>query len=248
MTLVKDKAIVLRKLDFSETSQVLVIFGREHGQHHVIAKGIKRGTKSKAGTGIDLLEMGHAVFTLRPGKEQNLSQLTEWVQADHFPHLRANLLSNYAAQYAAEITSQLTEINDPHPELFDALATSLDGLKTSEPVAALVAFLLSLLEEIGLGPSFDRCTSCQREISNEPVVFFSSRQGGAICRDCEPAIVEKRRVQPTLMAALTETTSLSSNLVRPAFELLDYHLREIMYKPARLSSLLRAAMGMQPAT
>ena len=55
MPLVKDEAIVLRRLDSSESSQVLVFFTREHGPQRLIAKGIKRGTKQRFATGIDLL-------------------------------------------------------------------------------------------------------------------------------------------------------------------------------------------------
>ena len=42
-----DQAIVLGRLDYSETSQVHVLFAREHGKVRAIAKGIKRGTKKR---------------------------------------------------------------------------------------------------------------------------------------------------------------------------------------------------------
>ncbi len=37
MASVKDVAIVLRRLDYSETSQVLAMLTREHGQQRLIA-------------------------------------------------------------------------------------------------------------------------------------------------------------------------------------------------------------------
>ena len=64
MAAVKDQAIVLRRLDYSETSQVLVFLTREHGLQRLIAKGIKRSTKKKYATGIDLLERGRLVFLI----------------------------------------------------------------------------------------------------------------------------------------------------------------------------------------
>ena len=54
MTAIKDEAIVLRRLDYSETSQVLAFFTRDHGPRRLIAKGVKRSTKKKFATGIDL--------------------------------------------------------------------------------------------------------------------------------------------------------------------------------------------------
>ncbi len=61
MALISDRAIVLRRLDYSETSQILALFTREYGQVRVIAKGIKRSTRSRFAVGIDLLEVGQVV-------------------------------------------------------------------------------------------------------------------------------------------------------------------------------------------
>jgi DNA repair protein RecO (recombination protein O) len=260
VSLVKDAAIVLRRLDYSETSQVLALFTREHGQQRLIAKGVKRGTKTRVAVGLDLLEFGHVVFSLRPGKEEVLAPLAEWRQEDTFPHVRGDLKRLYAAQYAAEVTSQLTETHDPHPLLFDGLREFLARLATAEPLATLVDYLAILLTEIGLRPDFSRCVSCNRDIATEAAPHFSSREGGAICRDCEPAMIEKRRVSPAVLRWLAAghagdsaatragsdaaTGSNAATLTAAAFDLLDYHLREIMHKPARLSVPLRTAFGL----
>lgn len=240
MALIKDIAIVLRRLDYSETSQVLVVFTREHGQQRVIAKGIKRATKNRAATGIDLLELGRVVFSMRQGKEDGLATLTEWHQEDHFPHLQHSLPRCYAAQYAAEVTSQLTEVHDPHPVLFDELVRLMCKLADNDALTALVDYLWLMLKEIGLQPEMSRCVSCNRGIAGEPSLFFSSREGGVICRDCEPAMIEKRRIPAGL--AHEPASDVGENRAA-AFELLDYHLREIMFRPAKLSGPLRTALG-----
>ena len=90
MSLISDKAIVLRRLDYSETSQILALFTREHGQVRVIAKGIKRSTRSRFAVGIDLLELGHVVWSAREDRPQNLGILTEWKQVNAFVGLREN--------------------------------------------------------------------------------------------------------------------------------------------------------------
>lgn len=264
MSLVKDVAIVLRRLDYSETSQVLALFTREHGQQRLIGKGVKRGTKTRVAVGLDLFELGHVVFSQRAGKEDILAPLAEWRQEDGFPHLRTDLKRLYTAQYAAEVTSQLTESHDPHPVLFDGLRRLLTRLATDEPLPALIDYLSLMLVEVGLRPEFARCVSCGREPGDETINYFSSREGGAICRDCEPALVEKRRVAPGVLSMLAETheagfsgtaatragtksardPSLSATLAE-AFDLLDYHLREIMARPARLSAPLRTALGLK---
>src|SRR5580765_1123131 len=115
MASIRDKAIVLRRLDYSETSQVLAFFTREHGQRRLIAKGIKKGTKKKFASGIDLLEQGELVLWQSAQSESGLATLTEWRQTDLFLGLRDSLDRWYAGQYAAQITSGMTQENDPHP-------------------------------------------------------------------------------------------------------------------------------------
>src|SRR5262245_18691352 len=156
MSLASDIAVVLRRLDYSETSQVLVVLTREHGQQRLIAKGIKRATKNRASVGIDLLEVGRLVFSRRPGKEETLATLTEWRQEEIFPHLRCDLVCNYAAQYAAEVTSQLMEAHDPHPELYDGLCIYFRALAGGAPIGLLSRYLWFMLTQFGLRPEMAR--------------------------------------------------------------------------------------------
>jgi DNA repair protein RecO (recombination protein O) len=243
VALAKDTAIVLRRLDYSETSQILVMFTRDHGQQRLIAKGVKRSTKTRVAVGIDLLEFGRVVFTRRPGKEDNLATLTEWRQEDNFAHLRRDLARCYAGQYAAEVTSHLTEVHDPHPALFDGLLRFLRALKEEDALSGLSAYVWLMLTEIGLRPELSRCVVCSRPIAGGEPLYFSSRQGGAICRDCEPVVVEKRRISTDIARALATGLRHDAAQARPVFDLLDYHLTEIMSRRPRLSKMLRAAIG-----
>src|SRR5215470_3902677 len=131
MALSHDRCICLRKVEYSETSQILTLFGQTHGLMRVIAKGAHRTTKagaSKFGGGIDLLDLGDAVFTL--DLEKNLGTLTEWKLTEGHLELRKNLRAIYLAQYAAELVSFLIEEHDPHPGLFDRFEQTLSELAT----------------------------------------------------------------------------------------------------------------------
>ena len=57
------RAICLRAIDFSETSQVLTLLTRDEGKVRLMAKGTKR-PKSKTGGAIDLLAEGTVVYSL----------------------------------------------------------------------------------------------------------------------------------------------------------------------------------------
>lgn len=246
MSLVKDEAVAIRRLDYSETSQVLVFFTRENGKQRLLAKGVRRGTKTRFAVGIDLLEKGQVVFSRKDEGEGRLGLLTEWHQEDVFAALRNELGWMFAAQYAAELVDAGTEDNDPAVRIYDALVRLLSVLP-QEGLSALVRFQRVVLEEIGLMPDLTRCVMCGRRWSGKTEPWFSARQGGLICRDCEPPLVEKRRIHPAAALAVT-SDGVTAELVPKAFELLDYHLTESLGRELRMSGHLRAVMGGVPHT
>ena len=200
MALIADQAVVLAKVDYSETSQVLVFFTREHGKIRAIAKGIKRGTKKRFAVGIDLLDVGHVVVSSRQERGAALATVTEWKQTMTHTGLREKLFRIRGAQYVAEITASLTEDWDPHIELFDALMATLRELcEVAEPLMLVVRFQLALLDSIGSFPRFESCVQCGRQ---EDLVVFSSFEGGMVCKHCEPGQVEKRHVSPVTLERL----------------------------------------------
>ncbi|UCG32318.1 MAG: DNA repair protein RecO [Phycisphaerales bacterium] len=237
-----DVAITLRRLDFSETSQVLVLFARAAGKVRVIAKGVKRGTRKRYATGIDLLEMGHLIFTERQERQANLATLVEWKQITAFSGLRNDLKRLYGAQYVAETTAALTEDRDPHECLFDALAEALHALEAApNMLPAVVEYQVRLLTEIGLYPELGRCLECGRAWKRRPGWFLSSHRGGLICRDCESVMVEKRRLRDGTVELLTGLTARKTpSSAQPphwigGFDVLDYHITHLMGRPPATS-------------
>jgi DNA repair protein RecO (recombination protein O) len=238
MASIKDNAIVLRRLDYSETSQVLAFFMRAHGQRRLIAKGIKRGTRKKFATGIDLLEQGEVVFWDRPHGESQLSTLTEWRQTELFLGLRTGLDRWYAGQYAAEITSGMTQEADPHPELYDALARFLSQLSAGQPVLrALVLYQSALLSSVGLSPDLSKCVVCGRAAPPNRAAYFTARQGGLVCRNCGAKLDEKRLAQAGVLTFLRDPLIASEPSVeRGAFDLLDYTIAHALGRRITLST------------
>ena len=89
MPLVSDRCICLRKLDYSETSQILMLMSHDHGIIRVMAKGAHRRTKAGASRfdgGIDLLDVGQGVFS--DDTSRDLALLTDWKLEDGHLNLR----------------------------------------------------------------------------------------------------------------------------------------------------------------
>src|SRR5438874_2275430 len=141
MALSSDHCLCLRKVEYSETSQILVFFSRAHGLFRAIAKGAHRRTKagaSKFDGGIDLLDLGQAVFTHDPARE--LSTLTEWHLLDGHLSLRTQLRPLYLAQYAAELIASMVEEHDPHLDLFDRMNQVLADLPSPRIEESFLSF------------------------------------------------------------------------------------------------------------
>jgi DNA repair protein RecO (recombination protein O) len=257
MSIVRDKAVVLGRLDYSETSQVLVLFARRHGKVRVIAKGIKRGTKTRFAAGVDLLDIGDVCFIHRADKMANLSTLTEWKQTRSLSGLREKLSRIQGAQYVAEITGKLTEEFDPHTALYDSIIATLEALAVApQPVEVVTHYQLRLLCEVGSLPRFDACMACHR---GDDLTHFSSLQGGMICRHCEQGILEKWEVSDathTAMLHLLRTFDGHYEPVSPClpatdaarpnnqsvalFTLFNYHIAHLMGRQPQLAPKLAA--------
>ncbi len=248
MALVSDRCICLRKVAYSETSQILLLFARAHGLIRVIAKGAHRTTKagaSKFGGGIDLLDLADAVFTHDPQRE--LSTLTEWSLRDGHLELRSSLRGVYLAQYAAELVGLLIEEHDAHPELFDRLECTLKELASPRSEESFLAFELDLLRETGYLAELANCVSCGREPANAEAAYFSPAQGGVVCRNCEGVIPDRmsidlrllRLVQgimklPRTNGAALRLPRLTRHQTDPLNRLLAIHMEHTLGKKLRL--------------
>lgn len=239
MPAIKDQAVALRRLDYSETSQVLLFLTREHGPRRLLARGIKRGTKKRFAVGVDLLEHGELVFSARNVGESSLGNLIEWRQTSLYLGLRRDLERLYAAQYAAEVTAAMVEEADPHPELFDALVAFLGALAAEcEPLPRLVGYQSALLTAVGLWPDLSRCMLCSRPAPPGRAGFFSAHQGGLVCRDCVNRVAEKCKANGAVLDALRQGES-SNQAASGGFELLDYTIAHTLGRRPELSRFVR---------
>ncbi len=235
-----DEVICIRSSKYSESSQVVTLFGREYGKIRALAKG-SRKPKSSFRSAVEVLSHGDIAFH-QPKGDANLSILHSYDQKNIFAGLRNNLIALNCATFMVDILSQFTEDYDPHEVLFDQLVLSLSALESTErPEGVLIAFELSLLNEVGLSPVLHHCCHCQQPIEADASTFgknyFSSQSGGLVCRDCEPGVVEKRFVKPETIQIIQMERSLgefSRRDLLEAHELLCYHQRELLGRQSKM--------------
>lgn len=180
MPRLKDQAICIRHLDWSETSQVVVLMSERHGKVRGLAKGSKRMSPShmqRFSGGIELLTRGEVVATTKPTAE--LATITEWdLQADHY-HLRRDLAAHRLGLYAADAVHALSAELDPHPGTYHALRTVLEALADpSARTRALLRFQWALLEDAGYRPELERDVQDNTPLPAQSTYRFDPHRGG----------------------------------------------------------------------
>lgn len=206
----KATAIVLRVIEWSETSSVVSLFTRECGKVRGLAKGARR-PKGPFEAALDLLAVCRVVFIRKSSDALDL--LTEAKLERRFRIAGRDLSRLYAGYYVAELLNELTDDYDPHPELFDSADRTLQALGTETPPAPLVLrFELTALRVLGHLPSLDSCVECGNPVEAAGRVAFGPLSGGVLCAACRPGKAQVVSVSAGVVKALERFADLHSPL------------------------------------
>ena len=158
-----EPAFVLHRYDWSESSLILEVLTRHHGRIAVVARGAKKPSSNFRPV---LLPLQPLHISFGGDAEIRTLKSAEWGGGQVMPTGDA-LLSGY---YMNELLLRLLARDDPHPVLFDVYAAAVRILAGEESAllqAALRAFELLLLREIGLLPSLDLQTATLAPLEDE---------------------------------------------------------------------------------
>lgn len=182
MSTEKSLAIVLRVVDFSETSVITTLFTEDFGKVSALAKGARR-PKGPFEAALDLLAVCRIVFIHKSSDALDL--LTEAKLERRFRAATRSLSHLYAGYYVAELLQDLTDDGDPHPQLFQAANQTLIELDAAGNAAAVILrFEMLALRELGHLPSLDRCAGCGIKIADDRRIAFGQLAGGVLCAEC----------------------------------------------------------------
>jgi len=162
------RALVLRRVDYSETSQIVTVDTRDHGIVDLLAKGSRRSARrgSSFAEPLDLGGWYDLVYRPRRGE---LGLAVEARLIEGFPHLRESLGAWLEAGFALELLRAAFTSGDPHPELLRSTLVFLKLLGVGRGRLALRArFALELLDASGVHPGWERCAACRRPLGRDP--------------------------------------------------------------------------------
>jgi DNA repair protein RecO (recombination protein O) len=174
-------AVVLRRIHFGETDNILTLYSKEHGRISAIAKGARKAISRLSGA-TDPLTCSR--FALATGHNLQVVVQAEMLYSFHGLHQSVERLAH--GQYFAEVLSVFTAEEDAHPELYRLLVRALRLLEKVPDIESIARWYeLRLLREIGYGPDLTECAICREpvpgEFGEDESFGLSASQGSALC-------------------------------------------------------------------
>lgn len=190
MALVTSDGIVLRVYALGDTSRIAVVYTRDHGTVRLVAKGARRAP-GRFGFALEPLTRARYTYYLKADRDLQLLSKADTLAASGSDLREIVRLAH--AQAAIELIDRLVWGSEPHPELYDLLAATIEACARA-PLSALpavtIAFQLQVAIAMGYRPRLDACASCGGGLS--PRRLFSAARGGLLCDRCaasEPGVV-----------------------------------------------------------
>lgn len=176
-------AIVLRTIEFSETSLIVTLLTRQFGRVSALAKGARRPKGPFEGS-LDLLAVCRVVVIRKTN--DTLDLLTEAKLHRRFRGGERSLERLYGGYYITDMLRQLlSDDHEPHPDVYDLTIQTLEQIDGSGEVASSLAYFdAQLLRMLGHAPGTDRCTDCGGEVASTARVAFALSAGGIVCAGC----------------------------------------------------------------
>ena len=223
-------AYVLHRYDWSESSLILDVFTREQGRLAVAAKGATRPYSQLRSVLLPFQRIHILLGRLPTGEgaaEVQTLRSAEWAGG-------AAMLTGaalFSGFYLNELLMKLLARQDPHATLFDAYAQTLPSLASADdPVveAALRAFELRLLKEIGVLPDLSQVTLTQQAVQLERRYTLLPEAGVAHTREGEADMTGNTLIG--LQAALQHgDLAALQHACTPALPALKTQLRKLLH-------------------
>lgn len=183
--ILKSRAIALRVVPFSRTSQIVSWLTPEHGRLVTLAKGAQRPRSAFQGQ-LDVFYTCEVVYYAP--QRSGLATLKECATLASREALRQDVRPSVCASYVCDLVHRLTPIGAPQERLFRFLELCLDTLG-SRPAALSGRILhwaeLRMMGLLGMAPRLSCCSVCGRTSSPEaPLNVIAIATGGAVCGGC----------------------------------------------------------------
>jgi len=154
-SIVTTDAVVLRAMDYGESSCIATLFTYEYGKISVLARG-SRKPKSKFGSVLEPLSYIQAVIYLKPTRD--LQSITDATFVRSFPVTRESIERIEIGLRMVELTNAVMQDAQQNADVFTLLVSALTALGTTTDVVRniLPFFQVRIASILGFAPGFQK--------------------------------------------------------------------------------------------
>lgn len=177
------EAIVLRVIEFSETSLIVTLYTRHFGRLSALAKGARRPKNPFEGA-LDLLAFSRIVVICKSSDALDL--LTEAKLQRRFRAGQTSLIRLHCGYYVAELLRMWTENGVASEALFELTKRTIEAIDgDGDALSAVLDFELRGMRLLGNAPATDACVGCGGAIESATARLpFAYQLGGVLCPTC----------------------------------------------------------------
>lgn len=142
MHFLKDKAFVIRRINFGDSDRYITLFSKNHGKVEVMAKGVRK-INSRRSAAVELLNL----IEFQSVKTAKNFVLTEVKLIDPFDQLKKELKYIKEVFLMCELIDSIMPYGVKHPDIFDLMNRALCKIVDEE--RTMVYFQAKLLSALG---------------------------------------------------------------------------------------------------
>lgn len=156
------EAIVLRSMDFSDTSKIVTLYSKKFGKIKVMAKGAKRAN-NKFGASLQPMTYSSIVFYNKPSRDLHLLSKSEIVEP--FISLHSDSEKMFIGLALIELLNMAMHDEEENPAMFELVVQAMKEMNTAEKnsINIFLAFQLRLCALFGFRLNLSACTRCGKE-------------------------------------------------------------------------------------
>lgn len=180
--LLKTRAIVLRKINYGDTSKIAQFYTEDFGKISAIVKGA-RSPKSKIGMIVDTFNHLQIILYKKETREVQLVSDVDLLQ--HYVVIKEDYDRIKYASAILELLANLTVEHDHNSRLYKGTIRALELLNTTgkDPMIYFAKYFIFFIKEIGYEFPVDHCSICRNELFADSQVSYNF-ETGVLCNEC----------------------------------------------------------------
>ena len=182
----KTEAVVLKSMNYRDSSKIVTFYTRRYGKIKCIAKGARQ-LKSKFGAGLEPIT--NVSLVLYKKEHRDLQLVSQCDAIKTYKSIHGELERMAVALAVLELVNYLAHDEEGNDALYNLLVDTLDEIEraTKNVLNLFFAFEIRCASLFGFAPDLEKCVSCGRsldDIGADGSAVFQLSKGAVVCARC----------------------------------------------------------------